>query len=116
MSLEPVAWLCKGARDLPKEVKREIAYYGQHPWAPLIKELRFEYGPVAYEPLSKFLYIHCPYPTKWHAPGRGQPALGQYCKKFFICRSIYNPDYSELPDWVVRSLTSPDEQKNTSQE
>jgi len=109
MSLEPVAWLCKGSRDLPRDIKRQIAFYGQHPWATLIKELRFEYGPVAYEPLSKMLYIHCPYPNKWRAPGRGQKPLGEYCKKFWICRSMYNPHYSELPAWVVEGVRSTDQ-------
>ena len=112
MSLEPVGWLCRGARDLPNEVKRQIAYCGRHPTAYLVKELKFEYGPVAYEPLSKMLYIQCPYPTTWLGSQVSQPLrkrLGRYLKSFWICRSIYNPHYSELPAWVVDEVRSSDQ-------
>ena len=107
MSLEPVAWLCKTARDLPKEVKRQIAYYGQHPLAPLIKELTFTYEPVPYEPLSQFLYVQCPYPHRWVA--RRVVLWGRQFRRFWICRSIYHPDISELPAWVIEEARSPDQ-------
>jgi len=109
MSLEPVGWLCRGARDLPDEVKRQIAYCGRHPTAYLVKELKFEYGPVAYEPLSKMLYIHCPYPTKWLGPSKVSQPLQRWLKRFWICCSIYHPLYSDLPAWVVNEVRSSDQ-------
>jgi hypothetical protein len=110
MSLEPVAWLCKRARNLPKDVKRQIAYYGRHATASLIKELRFAYGPY-YSERKKLLLIWSVAGTWvaiWLAPGRGHDSImGLMSKKFQI-----PPDYSELPAWVVEEVRSPDQQKN----
>ena len=100
MSLEPVAWLCKGARDLPKEVKREIAYYGRHPTASLIDGMLFEYYHV-YGPHSKILHVTCPYPNQWLGKGRG---VGKHVKSFYICTSIFHPLYSVIPDWAIEEL------------
>ena len=111
MSLEPVAWLCRGGRDLPKEVKRQIAYYGEHPTASLIKELGFQYSPVYYEPLSQRLHVVCGFPTKWLGPSKASQPWQRWLKRFWICRSMYNPDYSELPAWVIEQARSPDQQK-----
>ena len=111
MSLDPVSWLCKGARDLPKEVKRQIAYYGRHPTACLLDGMVFKYGPVAYEPLSKFLHLTCPYPTKWLWLRKGRRCVTQHVTSFLICRSMYTPDYNELPAWVVDEMRSPDQEK-----
>ena len=108
---DPVAWLCRGARDLPKEIKRQIAYYGQHPTASLLEGMLFEYGLVAYEPLSKMLHVTCPYPDKWLWLRQGRRCVGQYKTSFWICRSKYHPDYNELPAWVVDELRSPDQEK-----
>jgi hypothetical protein len=113
--MEPVAWLCRASRDLPKEVKRQIAYYGQHPTAQWIQELAFNYDSVPYEPLSKYLYVQCHYPVKFVAKitegGLSRCALWgrRYYKKFWICRSIYDPQYSELPGWVLEEVRSPDQ-------
>jgi len=104
---EPVAWLCKTARDLPKEVRIKIAYYGQHPTASLLEGMLFEYDQV-YGPHSKMLIVTCHYPTKWLAPREGQRRR-TYVKSFWICTSIYHPLYSMIPDWAIEELRSPDQ-------
>jgi len=112
MSLEPVAWLCKRARNLPKDVKRQIAYYGRHATASLIKELGFQYSPVWYEPLSHRLNVVCGFPTKWLGPLKVSQPLQRWVKRFWICRSKYHPDYNGLPAWATEEVRSPDQQKN----
>ena len=104
MSLEPVAWLCKGVRDLPKEVKRQIAYYNRHATAAMIKELRFAYGPWFSEQKEILLIwsVAGTWVSIWRAPGKGQGGtIGRCSKRFQIF-----PDYSEIPAWVVEQARS----------
>ena len=98
--------LCKDARNLPEEVKERIWYFSPppHPTASLLKTLEFEYGPVAYEPLSSVLYVRTF--ERWLArPHCNDQPFWKVLKQFWICRSKYHPKFTDLPDWVVEETS-----------
>ena len=116
-----LATLCKKARNLPDEVKERIWYFSPppHPTATLIKRLQFEYRDTAYEPLSRVLQVTVCDMTRdrWvHRYEQKYYRLPRFLKHFWICRSIYNPIFTDLPDWVVQEARSPGQRKNLDEQ
>ena len=116
-----LANLCKKARNLPDEVKERIWYFSPppHPTASIIKTLEFKYGPVAYAPLSSMLYVSTWKTMPQHfvtPPTCKDQRCWKYCKQFWICVSRYHPKYTDLPDWVVQEVRSPEQRKNVGGE
>ena len=94
---------------LPDEVKRLIWLFDAHPVADMVRKLTFRYDEVPYEPLSLYLVVNGDCVRTFVHQNRRYFMDPPLRRVFWLCRSIYNPDYSELPDWVVRSFDSTDE-------
>ena len=110
MSLEIVADLPERVTAiprLPEDVKRLIWLFDAHPTADMVRGLTFTYNIYKPHPPLSYLVVEG---LRWDlfVPPNRNVGCSQR-KVFWFFNSRYNPDFSELPDWVVRSFDSTDQ-------